>query len=813
MVTELSPDGLRKAVNPDNLGCKSTEELNPLKGIIGQERAIRALEFGLNIGENGFNIFVAGPPGTGRETAVKEFLEELAKQRQTPSDWCYVNNFEHPYEPYAIKLPPGKGKELKNDMNDLIEDAKRAIPEAFEGEEFGKRKDEITRKIEEDRKNLFDKINKKAEEEGFVLRITSMGLNIVPVVDGEPMDQQTFSSLSEEEREKTQQKRQQLESELRSEMKELKDLEKRYSEEFKKLNREIALYAIGHLFENLREKYESYDKVLSYLDNVQEDIVNNLQLFMGQQQQQQQQQQMQQMQQMQMQQMMQEAKLRKYDVNVLIDNQKAEGCPVIFERNTTYQNLFGRIEKEAQFGMLTTDFTMIHPGSVHKANGGYLVIPVEDLARNPYSYDSLKRALQSGEITVEELAESMGFISTKGLKPEPIPLNTKVVLMGESSIYHLLYMRDKDFKELFKVKADFDTVMDRNEDNIRGYAAFFCTLCNKENLKHLDASAVARLVEYGSRIAGYQDKLSTKFADISDIVREANHYAIQDNAKYVTADHVKKTIDEKTYRSNLLQEKIQEMIEKGLILIDIDKEVAGQVNGLAVISLGDFAFGRPSRVTASIGLGRDGIVDIEREAKLGGPIHTKGVMILSGYLSQKYARDTPLSLSARLVFEQSYEGVEGDSASSTELYALLSALSGYPIKQNLAVTGSVNQKGEVQAIGGVNEKIEGYYEVCKQIGLNGKQGVLIPQSNVQNLMLKEEVVDAVREGNFHIYPVETIDQGIEVLTGVKAGDLQPDGTFEPDTVNYMVDKKLKEISETLKEYQGMTKTSRSREEE
>ncbi|MFP3910122.1 MAG: Lon protease family protein [Archaeoglobaceae archaeon] len=804
-ISELSPDDLRKVVEPDRLGCKSTEELTPLKGIIGQKRAIRALEFGLNIQEDGFNIFVAGPPGTGRETAVKEFLEELAKSRPTPSDWCYVNNFEQPYEPNVIQLPPGKGKELKKDMNELIEDARRAIPEAFEGEEFDQRRDEIMRKIEEDRKNLFDKINKKAEEEGFVLRITSMGLNIIPVVDGEPMDQQTYTSLSEEKREEIQRKRQELETELRSEMRELRDLEKKYREEFKKLNREIALYAIGHLFENLREKYGSHDEVITYLDDVQEDIIDNLQLFMGQQQQMQQMQ-MQQMQQMQ--QMMQEATLRKYDVNVLIDNSRTEGCPVIFERNTTYQNLFGRIEKEAQFGMLTTDFTMIHPGSVHKANGGYLVIPVEELARNPYSYDSLKRALQSGEIAVEELAERMGFISTKGLKPDPIPLEIKLVLMGDSYIYHMLYMMDKDFKELFKVKADFDTVMDKNDDNIMDYASFFCTLCNKENLKHLDASAVARLAEYGSRLSGDQDKLSTRFADIADIVREANYYAVQDEAEHITADHVKKTIDEKTYRSNLLQEKIQEMIRRGLILIDIDREVAGQVNGLSVIGLGDFAFGRPSRVTASIGLGRDGIIDIEREAKLGGPIHTKGVMILSGYLSQRYARDTPLSLSARLVFEQSYEGVEGDSASSTELYALLSALSGYPIKQNLAVTGSVNQKGEVQAIGGVNEKIEGYYEVCKQIGLNGKQGVLIPHSNVQNLMLKEEVINAVREGKFHVYPVETIDQGIEILTGVKAGALQPDGTFEHDTVNYMVDKRLREISETLKEYQGTARKGR-----
>lgn len=791
MVYELSTGELRKETDSNKISCESTKELTPLKGIVGQDRAIKALKFGLNIGENGFNIFVSGPPGTGRETAVKEFLEELAKKRPTPSDWVYVNNFQQASEPKAIRLPPGKGKELRDDMKDFLEDARRALPEAFEGDEFNKRRDEIINRIEQERKSLFDKINKKAEEEGFVLRVTQAGLNVLPVVDGEPIDQQKFMNLSPEKREEIQKKRQKLDSELRDEMKELRNIEKKYREEFKKLNREVALYAIGHLVSGLEEKYEDIQEVISYLEEVKEDIINNLQQFMPQQYQQQQSQ-------FPYQSWMEEAKFRKYEVNVLVDNTNTEGCPVIFERNTMYQNLFGRMEKEAQFGMLSTDHTMIKPGSLHKANGGYLVIPAEDLLRNMLSYDSLKRTLQSGEITVEEAAERMGYITTKGLKPQPIPLNAKVVLMGDSRIYPLLYTMDKDFKELFKVKADFDTVMDRNDENTMNYAAFICTLCQKENLRHLDSSAVAKLVEHGARLAAHQEKLTTRFSDVADVVREANFYATEDDSEYITADHITKTIDEKTYRSNLIQEKIQEMIKRGLILIDTEKGAVGQVNGLSVMSLGDFAFGRPSRVTASIGLGKEGIIDIEREAKLGGPIHTKGVMILSGYLAQKYAQDKPLSLSARLVFEQSYEGVEGDSASSTELYALLSTLSGYPIRQNLAVTGSVNQKGEVQAIGGVNEKIEGYFEVCKQLGLNGKQGVLIPQSNAQNLMLKEEVVEAVRDGKFHIYPVKNIDQGIEILTGVKAGERQPDGTYEEGTINYEVEKKLKEISEKFR---------------
>ncbi len=791
MVYELSVGDVRKETDTNKISCESTRDLTPLKGIVGQDRAVKALKFGLNIEEDGFNIYVAGPPGTGRETAVKEFLDELASKRSTPSDWVYVNNFQQQSEPKAIRMSPGKGKELKEDMKDLIEDARRAIPEAFEGEEFNKRRDEIVNRIEQERKSLFDKINQKAEDEGFVLRITQAGLNVLPVVDGEPIDQQKFMNLSPEKREEIQKKRQKLDSELRNEFKELRNIEKKYREEFKKLNREVALYAIGHLISGLEEKYEDNQDVVAYLEEVKEDIINNLQQFMPQQYQQQQPQ-------FPYQSWMEEARFRKYEVNVLVDNTNTEGCPVIFERNTMYQNLFGRMEKEAQFGMLSTDHTMIKPGSLHKANGGYLIIPAEDLLRNMLSYESLKRTLQSGEITVEEAAERMGFITTKGLKPQPIPLNAKIVLMGDSRIYPLLYTMDKDFKELFKVKADFDTVMDRNDENTMKYAAFICTLCHKENLKHLDSSGVAKLVEHGARLAVHKEKLSTKFSEVADIVREANFYANEDNSEYITADHVRKTIDEKTYRSNLIQEKIQEMIKRGFILIDTESEAVGQVNGLSVMGLGDFAFGRPSRVTASIGLGKEGIIDIEREAKLGGPIHTKGVMILSGYLAQKYAQDKPLSLSARLVFEQSYEGVEGDSASSTELYALLSTLSGYPIKQNLAVTGSVNQKGEVQAIGGVNEKVEGYFEVCKQLGLNGKQGVLIPESNAQNLMLKEEVVEAVKDGKFHIYPVKTIDQGIEILTGAKAGEKQPDGTYEEGTVNYEVEKKLKEISEKFR---------------
>jgi lon-related putative ATP-dependent protease len=443
---------------------------------------------------------------------------------------------------------------------------------------------------------------------------------------------------------------------------------------------------------------------------------------------------------------------------------------------------------------------MIRGGSLHRANGGYLILPVEELLTNSFSYDSLKRALKSEHIVIEEVEERLGFITTKSLKPQPIPLNVKVILIGDPYLYQQLYILDMEFNQLFKVKADFDTTMDRTEENVQQYAAFVCMLCQKENLKHLDGTGLAKLIEHSSRLAEDQQKLSTRFAEVADIIREANFYATEEKSDFVTGNHVKKAIEEKVYRSKLIQEKIQEMIKRGFLLIDTDAENIGQVNGLSVMELGDFAFGTPSRVTASTGLGREGVVDIEREAKMGGPIHTKGVLILSGYLNEKYAQDKPLSLSARLVFEQNYEGVEGDSASSTELYAILSALSGLPIKQSLAVTGSVNQKGEVQAIGGVNEKIEGFFEVCKAKGFTGKQGVMIPESNVQNLMLKEEIVEAVKAGKFHIYSVKTIDEGIEILTGVKAGERRKDGTFENGTVNYSVDKHLKEMAEKLREF-------------
>ena len=801
MLNELPVEKLRLECDPKLIRCETTEEMTILEEIVGQERAVRALKFGLDIKERGFNIYVAGLPGSGRTTAVRDFLEEMAKGKPVPSDWCYVNNFVDPFVPRAIKLPPGRGKEVQRNIKNFIDEVRSVLPKAFESEDYATKREAAIRAIEEERARLVAQLNEKAQKEGFVIQSTPIGVLIIPVVKGKPLSDQELLALPHQVKDEIEKKREKLKSELRNAMRRLRGLERKGNEEIQKLNREVAIYAIGHLVDGLAEKYKEFPDVKTYLKDVQNDILENVTLFIK------------------------EPKappvpfpvpwlkelpFRKYEVNVIVDNSDLQGAPVVMELNPTHQNLFGRIEKEAQFGVLTTDFTMIRGGSLHKANSGYLVLPAEEMLRNIFSYDSLKRALMNRCITIEEAGERLGFITTKGLRPEPIPLDVKVVLIGSPFLYQQLYLLDMDFKELFKVKADFDTTMDRTDENVRKYAAFVCTLCQKEKLKHLHASGLAKIVEYGSRLAQDQKKLSTTFGEVADIIREANFYAVQENSEYVTADHIKKAIDEKVYRSNLIQKKIQEMIERNVLLIDTDGEAVGQVNGLSVMSLGDFAFGRPSRVTATVGLGREGLIDIERESKLGGRIHTKGVMILSGYLAGKYARDKPLSLSARLVFEQSYGMVEGDSASSTELYALLSVLSGFPIKQSIAVTGSVNQKGEVQAIGGVNEKIEGFFEVCKVKSLNGKQGVLVPESNVQNLMLKEGVVEAVRAGKFHIYPVKTIDRGIEVLTGVKAGARRPDGTFEEGTVNYEVDKRLKAMAEKLREFPEFVLEERKR---
>jgi len=798
MIKPLPLTEYRAVYPPGQVECATTEALQPTEEIIGQERAQKALHFGLEIQERGFNVYVAGIPGTGKRTAVKKFLDELAKTKPKSDDWVYVNNFDNPYEPNAIRLPPGMGNRLKTDMASFIGEVRRALPRAFESEDYATKRGETLGKLDKEREEIIGLVNESAAKQGFTIQMGPTGLMIIPVIENKPLTQEEFEALPKETQADILKKREALDTDLRSGFRKVRELDAKGMEMVTKLNSEIALYAIGHLLTGLREKYGKISEVIPYIESVQKDILDNLGTFLGPSQQQPQQEQIPpQFQQW----LAKDLAFRKYEVNVVVDNSGPDGAPVIFEETPSYQNLLGKAEKEILFGVVTTDFMMIRPGSVHKANGGYLVIPVLDLFRYPFAWDGLKSALKTEKIKIEEPGEQAGFIMTRGLKPEPIPLSVKVILIGTPDINQILQQRDPDYPDLFKVRADFDTVMDRNDNNAKKYAAFICTLCKRFSLKHLDNTAVAKVVEYGSRLADDKKKLSTRFSGVSDLIREANFYAVQDKAEHITVKHIQRAIEEKIYRSNLIQQKIQEFIERGIFLIDTEGSTVGQINGLSVMEMGDFAFGRPSRVTASVAAGRDGIVDIERQSDMGGPTHTKGVLILGGYLAAKYAQDKPLSLSAKLVFEQSYGGIDGDSASSTELYAILSALSGLPIRQSIAVTGSVNQRGEVQAIGGVNEKLEGFFEVCKAKGLTGQQGAMIPASNVQNLMLKEEILEAAQAGKFTIFATKTIDEGIEFLTGVPAGERQADGSYQEGTVNYLVNKRLEELAETVKKFQ------------
>jgi len=698
MVSELPIEKLCRMCDPRAAGCDPSAEINTLGDIIGQERAVRALKFGLGIKEKGFNIYVAGMPGTGRTTAIERFLEEVAKDAPVPSDWCYVNNFRNSAHPNALHLSPGMAVEFRDDMGNRISSAVREIQNAFESEEYPAQREETLKSFQQQKQELLERNNEKALQAGFLLKSSPVGVLTVPMRKGKPLSEEEFLALSKAERDEISKRQETLQNELNISLRQAKGLDKNARNALQKLDENVAQFAISHPFEELKEKYQNKGEVLSFLDQVRSDIVANQDKIRSE---------------------TEEepvsllplaapksAVTKNYKVNVVVDNAELKGAPVILEMNPTYTNLFGRIEQEARFGALTTDFTLIRGGSLHCANGGYLVLPIEQVLRNPLSWEGLKHALMNNKIVIEDAGEKLGLISTKSLQPEPIPLNIKVILIGRPDIYQFLLNFDENFNELFKVKADFDTQMDRNDENIHDYASFVSTLCQLENLRHLDSSAITRLVEHGSRLVENQDKLSTHFGEISDVIREASYYANPDKSVNVTSNDIHKAIEERFYRSSMIRERIQEMIEQDVIKIDINGEKVGQVNGLSVIQLGDIAFDQPNRITVSIGMGREGIIDIECEVELGGPIHTKGVMILSGYLLGKYAQDKPLSLSAHLVFEQSYSRVEGDSASSTELYAIISALAGLPIRQGIAVTGSVNQMGEVQAIGGVNEKIE-----------------------------------------------------------------------------------------------------------
>ncbi|MFA7061002.1 MAG: ATP-binding protein [Pedobacter sp.] len=788
--TQLIPaEKLRWTCDPAQFDFETTSELPDLEGAIGQKRALRSIEFGFGMEETGFNLYVSGETGTGRASTIRSILKKRARNEPQPCDWVYVYNFKDNDSAVSLSLPAGMGSQLSTDMKELIEAFKTDIPKALESKEYETRRSEILEEYQENNNAYFQGLEKDAEEHGFALQRTVSGLVIVPQNNGNNYTQEEYEALSADDREKLEHTGKELTEKLNDILRQVRDSEKATKEALSQADRDLGMSCLGHRLAPLKEKYAGLDKVSSYLEAIQEDILLNLEDFKPQ---------APQPQIPGLKLPRQEPSFERYEVNILVDNKETEGAPVIFESNPTYNNLFGRIEHVMQYGgTAVTDFTMIRSGALHRANGGYLVIDAREILINPFVWDSLKRCIRTGEIRIEDVLEQYRFMTMVTLKPEPVELQTKIIMIGTPWIYYLLFYLDPDYRKFFKVKAEFDSHVVRSPEIMRDYALFVATNCRCEKLLHFDRNGMAALLEHTARMVEDQHKLSSQFMEIADFIREASYWARKDDHTIVTDSDVHRAAEEKLYRVNRIEERLHELYEDGTILVDTDGSVAGQINGLSVISLGDHTFGRPSRITAQVYTGQAGMVNIEREVKLSGPIHDKGVMILTGYLGGTFAVERPLSLSASICFEQSYDGIEGDSASSTELYALLSALANIPIKQGIAVTGSVNQRGKIQPIGGVNFKIEGFFAVCKSKGLSGQQGVMIPKVNERHLMLNNEVVEAVRAGTFHIWSVETIEQGIEILTEMAAGARGKSGRFPKGTLYHLVDERLRTMGEKL----------------
>jgi len=787
---EIPAQELRVRYDPGRLPFKSTEELSPLDEVIGQQRAVRAMDFGLHIQDSGYNVYVSGSPGTGKSTIVKTMVGRVAETEATPDDWCYVHNFQDQDRPKALRLPAGRGRELQRDVDRLIASLKEEFPKVFQSKEYETQRRQLEENFTKARDSLTAELEERAKERGFLVSSTRLGIVVVPLYRGKPMEADQLDALDPEVRAEIQRKEKDLHEHIHAFVQQVRALREEVNNKIEELNRRVAHYTSAHLFEQVLAKYRELPRIVEHVRAMEQDMLERFKDFLPE----------------------SETQLpfaglelepprtsmTRYQVNVIVDNGAVRGAPLVEEVNPTYNNLIGRIEKKSRFGTLYTDFTQIKAGSILQANGGYLVLNALDVLRNPFSWEALKRAIKNECVKIEDISELYGMSTSAGIKPEPIPVRLRVIIIGNPLLYALLYEYDEDFGKIFKVKVDFDVQQPRTDESALSYAQFIARLCRDEQLSHFDRSGVAAVLEQTIRWTDHQRKLSLQFSKVADLVREASYWARRDGKALVSAEHVRTAIREKLYRSNLIEDYIRELIAEGTLMVDVAGEVTGQVNGLSVHDLGDFAFGRPSRITARVFLGQEGIVDIEREVKLSGKTHSKGVMILSGYLGGRYAGDTPLSLSATLCFEQSYGEVEGDSASAAELASLLSGLSGLPIRQGLAVTGSINQRGEIQAIGGVNEKIEGFYNVCKAIGLTGEQGVIIPRQNAKHLMLTEEAVEAAAAGRFHVYAVSTIDEVVELLTGRPAGALQADGTYPDGSVNAAVLARLRDMNERLR---------------
>lgn len=768
-----------------------TSELEPFLGVIGQERAVKAMEFGLKIKMRGYNIYMSGMTGTGKTSYAQNFIKEIARNERIPDDWCYVHNFDNPNQPMAINLPAGSGRVFQKDMDEFIKILEQEISKAFNSEDYEKEKASIVKEFQNKRNGLIEKLSEDAEKQGFRVKMTNAGIYFLPVIEGKVIGEHEYEELDEETRHKISEKSDAVQLQTLEIIRKIRSIEREAEEKVEEWDNKVALFAVGMHINDLKGKYKDHEKIIGYLEKVQADILDNLDDFREEE--------ISETQQLILPLVRREigSPADKYKVNLLVDNSDLVGAPVVVDFNPTYYNLLGKLEYENEFGTMITDFTLIKGGLFHRANGGYLILQAKDVLSNVQSWEALKRVLKTREISIENIKEQMGLVAVSTLKPEPIPVDIKVILVGSEYIYQLLLAYDEDFEKLFKIKVDFDDEMDRNEENIMKLARFISAFCEREKTVHFDKTGVAKVVEYASRLVEDQHKLTTKFNDIAEILCESCTWAQMEGSSLVKGEHVKKAVAEKDYRSNKYDRKLLELLQDGTILIDTDGEVIGQINGLSILDIGDYMFGKPSRITATTYMGESGIVNIEREIEMSGTSHTKGVLILSGYIGQKYAQQIPLSLSGSLCFEQLYSGIDGDSASSAELYAILSSLAEIPIKQGIAVTGSVNQKGEIQPIGGATYKIEGFFELCKLRGLNGKQGVIIPHQNIRNLVLNDEVVEAVKKGKFHIYPVRTIDEGIEILTGLKAGERKSDGTYPKETINYRVYEKLKRFARTV----------------
>lgn len=800
---EVPVKKLRWRCDPAIFDFDGTQDIEPLREFIGQDRAIRALEFGLSIDHDGYNIYVAGLTGTGKTSAVKTHITKLLKEEKDlegdhqPDDWCYLYNFNDADHPRSFRLPKGKAKGFREQINTLLQRLKGDLAKAFSSDNYKAERKKVIEEIQTEQQKLFKEVETEARQRGFLLQASPKGPMLIPIIDGKPISQEDYLALNEKKRKKLEEISTELRKSLEAATEKAQDEGRQIAEKLQETDESIANFTVSRLFKKLTEEYQDSAEIIEYLNSLKSYTLSNPDMFK---------------------QTEEQAtdilalasrgrKLGRdpflpFEVNVFIDNSDTKGRPVIIEPNPNYMNLFGRIERQFLLGAYFSDHSMLKPGAFHAANGGYLLLNATDVLSNPAVWPMLKRTIKTKELRIEDPGEQFGLSIPQGLRPQPIPLNVKVVLIGDNRIYQLLSMYDEDFWEIFKVKADFNFEIDKTKENITSFAAFIAGFCQKHQTCHFDKTAVAKVIEIASRMVDNQEKLTSRFAGIQELLEEAAYWANKDGAQMVSKCHVARAVEERRFRHNLPDERIREMIDKGTIMIDVDGAVVGQINGLSVYSLGDISFGKPARITCKTFLGRKGVINIERESDLSGKIHDKGILILNGYMGWKYAQKHPLSLSASLCFEQSYQGVDGDSASSAEIYALLSSLSDIPIKQNIAVTGSVNQKGEIQPIGGVNQKIEGFFQTCEARGLTGEQGVMIPSKNLKNLMLRDEVVEAVEKGQFHIYAVSTIDEGIEVITGVSAGKKKQDGNYPRNSSNYKVEKKLEEMATMLQKFQS-----------